>query len=55
MGDPGRRSFQVLKREHPPHGIEPRMKTGNPRDAMTMEMESTNQLASKNLDYSLRD
>ena len=55
MEDPGQRSFQVPKREHPTHGIELRMKTGNPRNALATEMESANRLAGKNLDHPLRD
>ena len=55
MGDPGQHSFQVPKRKCLTHGAEPGTKTGDPRNALAMEMESANQLASKNLDYPLGD
>ena len=42
VGNPGQHSFQVLEREHQTHDIEPGTKTGDLRNALAMEMESTN-------------
>ena len=54
MGNSGQCSFQVLKRECPIHDIKPGTKTGNLRNALAMEMESTNWLASEDFNYHLR-